>query len=106
MAGSFAWNAYGKCELFNLLIFYYANKFFLLPCLQKKQTRHVEISFREYCALDGDGFMGQSVALIADLSGMSRFIGQVAGIRQWKCCECGEWTRRKANGEIYEGLKS
>ena len=77
------------------------NSFYCHEC--GKRTRHVEISFREYCALDGDGFFGQSVALFDDVSGISRAFATLSGIRCWKCCECGDHTRRKPNGEVYWG---
>ena len=77
------------------------NSFYCHVC--GKYTRHVEISFREYCALDGDGFVGPGLALINDVVGFSKLFATIGGVKCWKCCECGDHTRRKPNGKIYWG---
>ena len=76
-------------------------------CLQCGEfTQHVEISFREFCALAGDGIATRTVAAFGELSGINKAFAAVSGVRCWKCCKCGDATRRKLNGEVYEGFES
>ena len=92
----------GKYKYFHLTITEMAtNIFYCHVCCE--MTRHVEISFREYVALDGDGFIGQAAALFGNVTGLERSFNTITGIKCWKCCKCGDHTRRKPNGEIYWG---
>lgn len=78
------------------------NCFHCFKC--EKMTKHIGITFREFCALErGYGAVGNTVTLVADASGMSSTFETLTGIKCWKCCECGNATRRKLNGDVYEG---
>lgn len=75
-------------------------------CLQCGEwTQHVEISFREFCALAGDGIVGRTLSTFGEFSGINKAFAAVSGVRCWKCCKCGDATRRKLNGEVYEGFE-
>lgn len=62
----------------------------------KKHTRHKRISLSEWMALDEQP---QAVGVICDIFQMGRLAG-LAGIKHWKCTECGTATIRKLDGEI------
>ena len=68
-------------------------------------TKHVEISCREFNALEGKETIVQVASTIFDLVGVTRAIGALGGVRFWKCCECGEASPRTIKGEIYYAKK-
>lgn len=74
------------------------NAFYCSRC--GKFTRHCKISLREFCALDGSGFMGQAVALFDDVTGITHVIGTVFDCFGWKCMDCGRATTRNSKGEV------
>lgn len=62
-------------------------------------TRHVQISFREFSALEHRGTAHGIFAAVCDFTGISKLIvNDVAGLRYFKCCECGEPTARNLDG--------
>lgn len=65
-----------------------------------KFTKHIQISFREFSALDNRGTGHGIFATVCDLTGFTKFIvNDVAGVRYYKCCECGRCTARNLKGE-------
>ncbi len=64
-----------------------------------KFTKHIQISFREFSALDNRGIGHGIFATFCDFTGLSKFVvNDVAGLRYYKCCECGRPTSRKLDG--------
>ena len=55
----------------------------------------------EYAALEGDiDTIGKAASLVCDTLQATRMVGLVAGIKHWKCSECGTATIRLKDGTI------
>ena len=65
-------------------------------------TRHIEISAREYAALN-DWDMGDKIwaTVMLDGLGVQKIMNLIHGGGIWKCTKCGLGTHRVASGEIY-----
>ncbi len=62
------------------------NSFYCPRC--GKFTRHCKISSREFQALEGYGFIAQTVDAINDFIGMTNFLSAVSGRNFYKCMDC------------------
>ena len=79
------------------------NAFYCSRC--GKFTRHCTITLREFSALDGDGFFGQTAGLLSDLTGITYLTGTACDFSFWKCMDCGRATSRNAKGEVQNVAK-
>lgn len=65
----------------------------------KKYTKHIGISWREYCAIEGFDTSTQMVnAVICDGLGLGKLLSVTTGCNLYKCTECGRATSRNARG--------
>ena len=60
---------------------------------------------REFCALNGDGFMWRMTGLLNDVTGLGHLSGTIFDFGFWKCMDCGRATSRGANGEVKNTAK-
>ena len=63
-------------------------------------TRHIRISNAEFESTTGDPKFMVGFMHIMDLTGFSKALDSLTGIKPWKCCECGESHIRNLDGSI------
>lgn len=80
------------------------NAFYCSRC--GRFTKHCKISLREFCALNGDNFLGQAAGLFNDLTGITYLSGTICDFNFWKCMDCGRATSRNAKGEVKNVAKN
>lgn len=69
-----------------------------------KYTKHIKISIREYCALNGADTSTQIVnGVVADLLGFGKVVDIIFGINPYKCMECGKASSRNLKGGVALG---
>lgn len=81
------------------------NAYYCPKC--KKYTKHIGISWREYCALDGLDTSTQILnAIFYDWSGFGKLLSVATGVNLYKCTECGRPTSRNPRGgEALDGTE-
>lgn len=78
------------------------NAFYCPKC--GKYTKHISISWREYCALEGFDTSTQLLTGgLFDLAGAGALTRFITGLRPYKCTECGKASSRNLKGGIALG---
>lgn len=80
------------------------NAFYCSRC--DKCTKHIEVSTREFAALNGDNTIVQAAGLFSDFTGISRLLKTISGNNCYKCMNCGRITVRDIKGEVIDVAKN
>jgi hypothetical protein len=74
----------------------------------KKVTKHVRISLKEESDINDptpSSFLEKvfryGILGIGVISGYDKFLGDITGIKAWKCTECANCDQRKSDGSYY-----
>lgn len=65
-----------------------------------KYTRHISITDRELAAITGECAFVRMSAALSDYIGMRSVLSALDLCAHFKCCECGQITNRKLNGDV------
>ena len=69
-----------------------------------KFTKHIKISYREYCALTGFDTSTQIVGgVVCDFLGLGKVFDITCGVNPYKCMECGKASSRNLKGGVALG---
>lgn len=69
-----------------------------------KYTRHISITDRELAAITGECAFVRMIAAGSDYIGMRSVASALDLCAYFKCCECGQITDRKLNGDVRQTL--